>query len=52
MQDHFQFLRRPDANSCRRFFAFSRFFGRGVQVEKGMKNDRMYLKTGEAEIEW
>lgn len=36
--------------SCTRFFAFSTFFGRGLQVEKGVRNAAMYLKIREVEI--
>ncbi len=38
--------------SCTRFFEFSTFFGRGLQVEKGARNAVMSLKTWEVEIGW
>ena len=38
--------------SCTRFFEFCTKIGRGLRVEKGVRNDAMYLKTWEVEIEW
>ncbi len=38
--------------SCTGFFEFSTKIGRGLQVEKGVRNAAMYLKKGEVEIEW
>ena len=35
-----------------RFLEFSTFFGRGLQAEKEVRNEAMYLKTREVEIEW
>ncbi len=36
--------------SCTRFLEFSTFFGRGLQVEKGVRNEGKYMKTWEVEI--
>ena len=38
--------------SCTGFFAFSTKIGRGLQVEKGVRNAAMYLKIREVEIVW
>ena len=38
--------------SCTGFFEFSTKIGRGLQVEKGVRNDAMYLKIREVEIVW
>lgn len=38
--------------SCTRFLEFSTFFGRGLQVEKGVRNAAMYMKIREVEMEW
>lgn len=50
MQEQFKFLRGRERISCTRFSAFFTFFGWGLQVEKGVRNAAMYLKTGEVEI--
>ena len=38
--------------SCTRFFPFSTKIGRGLQVEKGVRNEGKYMKIREVEIEW
>jgi hypothetical protein len=38
--------------SCTGFFEFSTKIGRGLQVEKGVRNAAMYLKIREVWIEW
>jgi len=37
-------------DSCAHFFAFSAFFSRGLQVEKGVRDAAMYLKIREVRL--
>jgi hypothetical protein len=37
---------------CTGFFAFSTKIGRGLRVEKGVRNAAMYLKIREVQIRW